>query len=79
MAKKQKKSEARIELNKRFYDVKSVKESANDFKGVCSCKINVKGGRINVKLIPKNAIDSNVLCLEFCNYVLALMKGKALV
>ena len=78
MAKKQKRKD-KIVLKKSFYNLDTVKEALDDFKGVCEGKIIAKKNNIEVFLEAKNKNLEKSLNNEFCNYVLGLMKNKALV
>jgi hypothetical protein len=69
----------KILLKKSFYDLNAVKEALEDFKEVCEGKIINKKSQIEINLKPKNKDFNNILRNEFCNYVLGLMKNKALV
>jgi len=78
MAKNQKK-ENKITFKKSLYDLDSVKEALKDFEKVCENSITNKKKCIEVTLKAKNKGLENNLNNEFCNYVLGLMKNKALV
>lgn len=69
------KSDIILELNKRFYDEKTINEALDDFKEVCSGKI--ANGKFQIILQPKEDIEN--LDLEFANYILGLMKNKTIV
>ncbi|MBW2977579.1 HxsD-like protein [Candidatus Woesearchaeota archaeon] len=78
MVKKQK-TKDKLVLKKNFYDLNAVKEALNDFKKVCEGKIINKKDNIEIFLKAKNKNFENNLSNEFCNYVLGLMKNRALV
>ena len=64
----------RLKLNSKFYSKEAVEEALKDFKGVCEGKI--LNDDMEIELKPKEEIEK--LKEEFCNYVLGLMKNKAL-
>lgn len=64
-----------IKLNKSFYDKESIKDAIVDFKGICNGKI--LNDNIEIELIQKEEVEN--LKEEFCNYVLGLMKNRALI
>lgn len=78
MVKKQKKAN-KIVLKKSFYDLNTVKEALKDFKEICEGKTISKKGNIEISLKSKNKDFEKNLNNEFCNYILGLMKNKALV
>jgi len=67
-----------IHLSKSFYTKEAINESLVDYKDVCSGDV-VVGDYFVVTLVPKEDVGMKVLCGEFCNYVLSLMKNKCLV
>lgn len=84
----------KILLNKQFYSIDAVKEAIIDFEDICIGRIiddtALADGTIAVELEPKQETESNhgtgqnmetyaQLEGEFCNYVLGLMKNKALI
>lgn len=73
------KGEVVISLNKKFYDLKAIKESLGDFKQVCSGKVEMAKKEIKIVLLSRGGKPDNTLGYEFCNYVLGLMKNKTLV
>ncbi len=71
-------SKAKIVLNEKLYKFGAVREAVRDFE--CVCPIEVTGKKpICVVLKPLSKKSADVICYEFCNYVLALMKNKMLV
>ena len=78
MVKKQKRKD-KIVFKKSFYNLNSIKEALQDFKDVCEGRLIKKKNNIEVILKAKNKEFENNLDKEFCNYVLGLMKNKALV
>lgn len=72
-------NEARISLNKKFYDAEAIANSLNDFKKVCRGRIISKKSRIDIILQPYNKMLMDRIGYEFCNYVLGLMKNKFMV
>ncbi len=76
--KKKAKKEARINLNKKFYDEGTVRESLKDFKNICETSLKVHDNYLEVVMIDKGNAPEN-MGLEFSNYVIASMKNKLLV
>ncbi len=66
-------------LNKKFYNEDAVKEALKDFEKVCCGNYRKIKGKFLITLRPKSEKHFELLKDEFCNYVLALMKNKALV
>jgi hypothetical protein len=64
-----------IRLNRKFYSETAVREALNDFKHVCKGRIVSEA--MAIEILPKDNVP--FLKEEFYNYVLALMKNKALV
>lgn len=65
----------KLRLNNKFYSREAIEEALKDFKEVCQGKII--NDLIEVELESKKEFRN--LKEEFCNYVLGLMKNKALV
>ncbi|MCK5108043.1 MAG: HxsD-like protein [Nanoarchaeota archaeon] len=59
-----------LKLNKNIYSEQAIKQTIEDFKGVCHCKFieRLSFFEISIESKEKNADK------EFANYVLALMK-----
>ena len=75
-----KKGEICISLNKKFYEIKIIKNSLADFKEVCKGKIKKHEGKdIIIMLKPLEIKMTDCLGHEFCNYALGLMKNKIIV
>ncbi|MBS3098262.1 HxsD-like protein [Candidatus Woesearchaeota archaeon] len=80
MARNQKrKNEVILVLSSDFYNIDSIKEAINDFKGVCNANLSKNKKSIMISLKPKDRSLFNNLGYEFCNYTLALMKNKSLI
>ena len=80
MAKRKSKIKSReivINLNKKFYDLGTIKESLDDFRAVCSGK--VKNTKRGFRIVLKANTQSPNLGHEFSNYVLGLMKNKMMI
>ena len=61
----------RIHLTKNLYDINAIKSSLDDYKHICDGKII--DDSFLLELNPKKNIPH--LKEEFCNHVLAYMKG----
>jgi hypothetical protein len=64
----------RIVLNRRLYDKDAVTQAIQDFRKACRARI--VNDDIEVELIPRTGEEPQMLCDEFCNYVLGLMRSK---
>ena len=67
-----------IKLNRNFYSSEAIRAAIDDFKNFGKFSISNKNS-ILVSLKVKDKESINNIGYEFCNYVLALMKNKALV
>ena len=76
---KEEKMKIQFSLNKKFYNEDAIKEALKDFNEVCCGDYKKIKGKFLITLKSKNEKHSELLKDEFCNYVLALMKNKALV
>jgi hypothetical protein len=65
-----------IELNKKFYNLKAVKETVKAYKKLAN--FDIKESRSEIKINLKNADSDikNVIEDEFCNYVLSEMRNE---
>jgi hypothetical protein len=73
MGKNQKEKKAVVKLNKAFYSREAIEETIKDYSEVCSAKIEEKNAFL-ITLEPKEDINLQELCDEFCNYALSMMK-----
>ncbi len=64
-----------IKLNRRFYNIGSIRRGIKDFSGLCSADVN-NAEQFEIVLKSKGGLDVQILGYEFCNYVLALMKNN---
>ena len=69
----------KISFDTRFYKKEAIDEAVIDFKEICESEISNRENIIEVFLIPKQKESGDILCYEFSNYVLGLMKNKCLV
>jgi hypothetical protein len=65
-----------IKLNKKFYNLKAVKETVKVYKKLAN--FDIKESRSEIKINLKNADSDikNVIEDEFCNYVLSEMRNE---
>jgi hypothetical protein len=68
--------EVKVELNKDFYDIESITKGKEDYKDICEVGLEEDTNKISIKLKPKKELNLKVLGMEFCNYVLGIMKSK---
>ena len=74
------KKETEFELNKDFYDLKSVKNTIKDFKDVADIIFEDKNNKIRLIIKSKDEdISDKELYLEFRNYVLGMMNNKTII
>jgi hypothetical protein len=59
-----------LKLNKNIYSEKAIKQTIEDFKGICNCKLNECSNFFEIAIESKEKNADK----EFANYVLALMK-----
>ena len=70
----------KLELNNQFYSEESVSEALQEFSEFIDGSYCLQQGLIKLSLKPKTSrINSETLALEFCNYVLGLMKNRLVV
>ncbi len=70
----------RLRLSKELYDINVIKESVEQFSSSHECKF-IDGDYAIVEIVPEEDkdMDPKEIAYEFFNYVLALMKNKAIV
>ena len=61
-------------LSSSFYRLEAVRQALEDFREVCSGKIR-EGAKMEIIIKPNDSSDPKVIGLEFCNYVLGLMRN----
>jgi len=69
----------KINFNKKFYKLPSIKNAIRDFQNVCKGSVKELERYFLVTLAPKSKSPQDNLGHEFSNYVLALMKNEVLV
>lgn len=69
----------KINFNRKFYKLPSIKTAIRDFQNICKGSVKESEGYFLVTLAPKNKSLHDNLGHEFSNYVLALMKNEVLV
>ena len=73
----EKSNEFKVVLSSKFYDKDAISESISEFAELADAVIERKGEDFLITLSAKS--DAAHIDLEFCNYVLSLMKNKSLV
>ena len=68
----------KINFNKKFYNIKTIKEASEAFKEFGTFSLQDKE-HISVSIKIKEKENAETIGYEFCNYILALMKNEALV
>ena len=67
------KDKALIRLNKGFYNISAIKQTAEAFKEICNVEIK-EDNVFELLLSPKEKTNLKELALEFSNYALGMMK-----
>jgi hypothetical protein len=65
-----------VSLNKLFYSPKALEDSLIQMREICEGRIIDKKEEIVVILTPYEKYDLEELGLDFCNFVLSVIKNK---
>lgn len=69
---KRKNKDILIRFNKLFYNENAIKKSVDDFSKTFDADIRKKGNYFEI--IVKDYVKNEAAAMEFCNYVLGMMK-----
>ena len=61
-----------IKLNKNFYEIKAINMAVTAYKGIAEIMVSEASDEYELK-ITKTNYDVNMVELELCNYILAVM------
>ena len=67
-----------LELNTTLYPQECITQAIKDYKGVWEITVKRKGKSAVLSIKPSTnvSLDSKIIQMEFCNYVLSLVQSR---